>query len=75
MGERRALFIYAVIAIGLELVVWLVPSLIDGAVSVSIIGLLLGPMYSITMNHGGRVLPTWLLTDNVPRIPAQRRGY
>ncbi|KAF8556039.1 MFS general substrate transporter [Imleria badia] len=65
VGERRVLFVYAVLAIGLELVVWLVPSLIGGAVSVSIIGVLLGPMYPITMNHAGRVLPAWLLTGSI----------
>ena len=76
VGERRVLFIYALLAIGLELVVWLVPSLIGGAVSVSLIGVLLGPMYPITMNHAGRVLPAWLLTGNVPcRISARRRRY
>lgn len=46
----------------LELIVWLVPSLVGDAVAVSIIGLLLGPMYPIAMNHAGRVLPHWLLT-------------
>ncbi|KIJ15883.1 hypothetical protein PAXINDRAFT_76660 [Paxillus involutus ATCC 200175] len=65
VGERRVLFIYALLAIGLELVVWLVPSLVGGAVSVSIIGVLLGPMYPITMNHAGRVLPAWLLTGSI----------
>ena len=54
---------------------WLVPSLIGGAVSVSIIGVLLGPMYPITMNHAGRVLPAWLLTGNVScRISPQDAG-
>lgn len=73
VGERRVLFIYALLAIGLELVVWFVPSLIGGAVSVAIIGVLLGPMYSITMNHAGRVLPAWLLTGIVPcRISATK---
>ena len=42
--------------------------------AVSIIGVLLGPMYPITMNHAGRVLPAWLLTGNVPRITIQRCG-
>lgn len=68
VGEWRVLFIYALLAIGLELVVWFVPYLIGDAVSVSIIGVLLGPMYPITMNHAGRVLPAWLLTGNVPRL-------
>lgn len=65
VGERRVLFIYAFLAIGLELVVWFVPSLVGGAVAVSVIGILLGPMYPIAMNHAGRVLPRWLLTGSI----------
>jgi hypothetical protein len=48
-----------------ELVVWLVPSLIGGAVSVSLVGVLLGPVYPIIMNEAGRILPRWLLTGCV----------
>ncbi|KAM6503464.1 MFS general substrate transporter [Amanita muscaria] len=65
VGERRVIFIYAAIAIGFELLVWFVPSLIGDAVAISIIGLLLGPMYPITMNHSGRVLPPWILTGAI----------
>ncbi|ESK90172.1 hypothetical protein Moror_7761 [Moniliophthora roreri MCA 2997] len=65
IGEHRVMFLYAILAIGLELVVWLVPSLIGGAVSISLVGVLLGPMYPITMNHAGRVLPRWLLTGSI----------
>ncbi|KAJ8589363.1 MFS general substrate transporter [Rhizopogon salebrosus TDB-379] len=65
VGERLAMFIYAALAIILELIVWLVPSLVGDAVAVSIVGLLLGPMYPIAMNHAGRVLPRWLLTGAI----------
>ena len=98
IGERRAIFLYALIAIGcvlpvspssassppcnpwnsplthrappfptgrLELVVWLVPSLIGGALAVSFVGVLLGPIYPLVMNHASRVLPPWLLTGSV----------
>ncbi|KAH7923445.1 MFS general substrate transporter [Leucogyrophana mollusca] len=65
VGERRVLFIYAILAIGLELIVWLVPSLIGGAVAIAIVGIILGPMYPIAMNHAGRVLPRWLLTGSI----------
>lgn len=44
---------------------WLVPSLIGGAVAVSFVGVLLGPIYPIVMNHAGRVLPPWLLTGSI----------
>ncbi|KAG2357351.1 major facilitator superfamily domain-containing protein [Suillus spraguei] len=65
VGERRVLFIYSILAIGLELVVWLVPSLIGGGVAVSLIGVVLGPMYPITMNHTVRILPEWLVTGSI----------
>ncbi|KAG7092620.1 hypothetical protein E1B28_008963 [Marasmius oreades] len=65
VGERNAMFLYAVLAIGLELVVWLVPSLIGGALAVSFVGFLLGPMYPITMNYAGRTLPRWILTGSI----------
>ncbi|EED85044.1 predicted protein [Postia placenta Mad-698-R] len=53
---------YIALTRSLELVVWLVPSLIGGAVAVSLVGVLLGPIYPIAMNHSGRVFPQWLLT-------------
>ncbi|KAI0252492.1 MFS general substrate transporter [Lactifluus subvellereus] len=62
IGERLAIFIYIFFAIGLELIVWLVPSLVGGAVAVSLVGVLLGPIYPIVMNESGRILPRWLLT-------------
>ena len=65
VGERRVLFIYAILAIALELVVWLVPSLVGGAVAVSIVGVLLGPMYPIAMNQASRTLPRWILTGSI----------
>jgi hypothetical protein len=46
----------------LELIVWFVPSLIGGAVAVSLVGVLLGPIYPIAMNEARRILPRWLLT-------------
>ncbi|KAL1744994.1 major facilitator superfamily domain-containing protein [Schizophyllum fasciatum] len=65
IGEWFALFLYAILAIGLELVVWLVPSLIGGGVAVSLVGLLLGPFYPIAMNQAARILPSWLLTPSI----------
>ena len=46
----------------LEVTVWVVPSLVGNAISVAFIGLLLGPMYPILMNHSTSILPRWLLT-------------
>jgi fucose permease len=47
-----------------------VPSLVGGAISVSFVGLVLGPMYPIAMNHAGRVFPRWLLTGSIGWITA-----
>ncbi len=49
----------------LDLVVWLVPSLIAGSVCVAFIGLFLGPIYPIGIKVAGRVLPPWLLTEAI----------
>ncbi|RXW14533.1 hypothetical protein EST38_g11321 [Candolleomyces aberdarensis] len=65
VGERRVLFIYAILAFGLDFVIWFVPSLVGNAVVVSIIGLLLGPMYPIAMNQASRILPPWILTGSI----------
>ncbi|EPQ52111.1 MFS general substrate transporter [Gloeophyllum trabeum ATCC 11539] len=65
VGERRIIFIYAALAIGLEVTIWLVPNLYENAVAVSFIGLLLGPMYPILVDHATKILPRWLLTGCV----------
>lgn len=31
----------------------------------SLVGVLLGPMYPIAMNHASRILPRWLLTGSI----------
>ncbi|CCL99206.1 uncharacterized protein FIBRA_01221 [Fibroporia radiculosa] len=62
IGERWVIVLYALIVIGLEVTVWVVPSLFENAIAVSFIGLLMGPMYPILMNHSTYILPKWLLT-------------
>lgn len=65
VGEWLVIFIYSLLAIGLELVVWLVPSLIGNAVAISIVGVVLGPFFPIAMNQAARILPAWLLTPAI----------
>ncbi|TFK46868.1 MFS general substrate transporter [Heliocybe sulcata] len=65
IGERRVIFIYAALAIGLEITIWLVPNLYENAIAVSFIGLLMGPMYPILVDHATKILPRWLLTGSV----------
>ncbi|KAH9852215.1 MFS general substrate transporter [Lenzites betulinus] len=68
IGEWRVIFLYILICLGLELVVWLVPNLFSGAVCVSFVGFFLGPIYPIVMNHAGAVLPPELISGGVSWI-------
>lgn len=67
LGERRVIFLYALLTIVLDIVIWQVRSLIGNGVAVSIIGVLFGPMYPIVMHQAGLILP--------PRILAGAVGY
>lgn len=49
----------------LELVVWLVPSLIGDAIAVSFVGFILGPLYPIVISHAGNILPARLFAGAV----------
>ncbi|KAL1658471.1 major facilitator superfamily domain-containing protein [Schizophyllum commune] len=70
IGPKRVIFLYTIISIALELTVWFVPSVVGNATSVSIIGLLLGPMFPIIVNHASHVIPKHLLTPSVGFITA-----
>ncbi|GJJ15711.1 hypothetical protein Clacol_009989 [Clathrus columnatus] len=63
--EKHAVYLYAVLCLALELTIWLVPSLIGNAISVSFIGFSLGPLYPVTMNRAGQVIPQRLLTGSI----------
>ncbi|KIM86804.1 hypothetical protein PILCRDRAFT_64900 [Piloderma croceum F 1598] len=65
IGVRNVIFLYAILAIGLEITVWVVPSMIENAVAVAIIGLFMGPMYPLVMSHTSKVLPKWLVTGSI----------
>ncbi|CAE6433650.1 unnamed protein product [Rhizoctonia solani] len=62
IGERRVIYLYSVLAIGLELVIWLVPDIIGNAVAVSFVGMLLGPMIPIVMKVTSGIVPKRVLT-------------
>ncbi|KAF7357297.1 MFS domain-containing protein [Mycena sanguinolenta] len=70
IGENRGVYLYSLIAIGLQLVVWLVPSLIGGAISVAFIGLLSGPIYPLALNRAAKLFPPWLLTATMSWMAA-----
>ncbi|KEP54263.1 MFS general substrate transporter [Rhizoctonia solani 123E] len=66
IGERRVVYLYCLLCIALELVIWLVPNIIGNAVAVSIVGMLLGePLYPIAMNITGAIVPKRILTGSI----------
>ncbi|KAF9525013.1 major facilitator superfamily domain-containing protein, partial [Crepidotus variabilis] len=69
-GEVNAAYLYTVLAIAFQLVVWLVPSFTINAIAVCLIGIVLGPMYPIAMNHSGRIFPRSLVTGAIGWIAA-----
>ncbi|KAI0754413.1 MFS general substrate transporter [Daedaleopsis nitida] len=65
VGEWRVIFLYTVIVLGLELVVWLVPNLYSSAICVAFVGFFLGPIFPIVMNHAGTILPPELISGSI----------
>ncbi|KAJ4473093.1 MFS general substrate transporter [Lentinula aciculospora] len=65
VGERKVVFLYVLLSIGLEITIWFVPSIIENAVAVSFIGALLGPLFPILVGYGARILPPYLFTGGM----------
>ncbi|KAJ5391553.1 hypothetical protein N7509_007043 [Penicillium cosmopolitanum] len=55
LGERRMIFIYAVLCVGLQLVFWLVPNIITEAVAVSLLGFFSGPFFATGIFVGSKI--------------------
>ncbi|KAI9634044.1 major facilitator superfamily domain-containing protein [Dioszegia hungarica] len=65
LGHRKSVYIYTVIAIGLEFVVWFVPSLIGSALCFSLVGVAIGPMYPSCVMIITEVMPHDLHTGTI----------
>ncbi|KAL5634138.1 hypothetical protein ACGC1H_006088 [Rhizoctonia solani] len=65
VGERRVIYAYLLLAIGLEVMVWILSNLIGNAVAFALIGVLYRPMYPISMNVLGAIVPKWVLTGSM----------
>lgn len=57
LGERRMIFVYALLCLGLELLFWLVPNIIAGAVAISLFGFFAGPFFATGVSVGAQVFP------------------
>lgn len=70
VGEKRAVFFLIVGAAAFQLLVWLVPNVIGEAVAVSIVGLLLGPIYPCATAVYSKLIPKRLQMSSLAAISA-----
>lgn len=68
MGEKLFVFAMGVGAIVFQLMSWLIPNIIGNAVSVAILGLLLGPVYPAATTVFMKLLPSNLQTMSISFI-------
>ncbi|KAE8351399.1 major facilitator superfamily domain-containing protein [Aspergillus coremiiformis] len=57
-GERRMVFVYLVLALGMQLIFWFVPNILVNAIAVFVLGFFIGPFYPVGL---------YLLTEIVPQ--------
>ncbi|KAJ5925392.1 Major facilitator superfamily domain general substrate transporter [Penicillium verhagenii] len=65
LGERRMIFIYAVLCVGLQLVFWLVPNIITEAVAVSLLGLFSGPFFPTGISVGSKIFDPEIVSSGI----------
>jgi len=74
LGERRMVFMYAVLCLGLELVFWLVPNIIAGAVAISIFGFFSGPFFATGVSVGSQIFPASIRSSALGRYSLTHSG-
>jgi fucose permease len=65
LGEFRSVILYISAAIGLELLFWLVPSLVVSAISVAFLGMALGPLFATAIVLTVKLMPKDLHVGSV----------
>lgn len=65
IGEKLAISIYLPIAMGLELLFWLVPQFYVSAISVGLIGFFIGPLFPAAMVACTKLLPKHLHVSSI----------
>lgn len=69
IGDELACFIYLCLAVGLQILVWLVPNIVANAVTLALLGLFLGPVFPIMIEFASRsVRPRAYLTAAISFI-------
>lgn len=56
-GERMMIVIYIILCLSLQLVFWLVPNIIAGAVAISLLGFFSGPFFATGVSIGSKIFP------------------
>ncbi|XEU97437.1 hypothetical protein FSHL1_002723 [Fusarium sambucinum] len=67
LGERRMVLLYCLLAVGLELLFWLVPNIAVASVAVCLLGFITGPLFATGISVGTKLFP--------PEIHATALGY
>ncbi|KAL9129459.1 MAG: hypothetical protein Q9217_002093 [Psora testacea] len=70
IGEKRSTFFLIAGATAFQLLVWLVPNVIGEAVAVSIVGLLLGPVYPCATAVFSKLIPPRLQMSSLAAVSA-----
>jgi len=70
IGEKKAVFFLMLGAAAFQLLVWLVPNVIGEAVAVSIVGLLLGPIYPCATAVFSKLIPKRLQMSSLAAVSA-----
>lgn len=70
IGEKRSVFLLVLGATAFQLLVWLVPNVIGEAVAVSIVGLLLGPVYPCATAVFSKLIPKRLQIPSLAAVSA-----
>lgn len=63
MGERRAVFVYLLVAVILEAIAWAVSIYASTAVTTALVGLAISTFYTAAITMGGRLLPRAMHAD------------
>lgn len=68
LGERRMVFVYALLCLGLELLFWLIPNIVAGAVAISLFGFFSGPFFATGVSVGAQIFPQELRSSSLGKL-------
>lgn len=63
MGERRAVFIYLLAAVALQIIAWAIPIYASTAVATALFGLAISTVYTAAITMGGKLIPRAMHAD------------